>query len=50
MRLVDGGRPHEGRIEVCVNKAWGTVCSNGWGITDAKVVCNQLGYLPFGTI
>ena len=50
MRLVDGSGPHEGRLEVCVNEAWGTVCSNGWDNTDSKVVCNQLGYLSFGTV
>ena len=50
VRLVDGSGRHEGRLEVCVNEAWGTVCSNGWDNTDSKVVCNQLGYLSFGTV
>ena len=50
VRLVDGSGPHEGRLEVCVNEAWGTVCSNGWDNADSKVVCNQLGYLSFGTV
>ena len=49
IRLVDGSGPHEGRLEVCVNEAWGTVCSNGWDNTDSNIVCNQLGYLPLGT-
>uniref|UniRef100_A0A1X7TQF9 SRCR domain-containing protein n=2 Tax=Amphimedon queenslandica TaxID=400682 RepID=A0A1X7TQF9_AMPQE len=48
VRLVDGSGPHEGRIEVCINEAWGTVCSNGWSNTDANVICKQLGYLPIG--
>ncbi|XP_019862605.1 PREDICTED: deleted in malignant brain tumors 1 protein-like [Amphimedon queenslandica] len=48
IRLVNGSGPHEGRVEVCINKAWGTVCSNGWTNTDANVVCKQLGYLPMG--
>ncbi|XP_019853225.1 PREDICTED: deleted in malignant brain tumors 1 protein [Amphimedon queenslandica] len=48
VRLVDGSGPYEGRVEVCINKAWGTVCSNGWTNTDANVVCKQLGYLPMG--
>ena len=48
VRLVDGSGPHEGRVEVCINEAWGTVCSNGWSNTDANVVCKQLGYLPIG--
>uniref|UniRef100_A0A1X7T3T8 SRCR domain-containing protein n=1 Tax=Amphimedon queenslandica TaxID=400682 RepID=A0A1X7T3T8_AMPQE len=48
VRLVDGSGSHEGRVEVCINEAWGTVCSNGWTNTDANVVCKQLGYLPIG--
>ena len=50
MRLVDGSSPHEGRVEVCVNEAWGAICSSGWGISDGNVVCNQLGHLPIGRL
>ena len=50
IRLMGGSGPHEGRVEVCVNEAWGTVCSSGWSNSDAKVVCTQLGYLPRGLI
>ena len=31
-------------LEVCVNKRWATVCSNGWSIVDATVACKQMGY------
>ena len=34
----------EGRIEVCVNYQWGTVCDDGWGSTDGYVACKQLGF------
>lgn len=44
IRLLEGNTPLEGRIEVCLNNVWGTVCNNGWSNTDASVVCRQLGY------
>ena len=46
MRLVGGSNPLEGRVEVCINRAWGTVCDNGFSSEDATVICNQLG-LPY---
>ena len=32
----------EGRVEICINNAWGTVCNNLFGRNDAEVVCEQL--------
>ena len=40
----------EGRVEVCVNNEWKTVCDNGFGNVDAKVVCRQLGYSSTGML
>ena len=48
MRLVDGPSAVEGRVEVCVNETWGTICDNRWSTTDANVVCAQLGHLNRG--
>ncbi len=48
VRLLEGNTRLEGRVEICKNNAWGTVCHNGWDITDARVVCQQLGYSTVG--
>ena len=44
VRLVGGNDEYEGRVEVCVENGWHTVCDDGWGAEEAKVVCHQLGY------
>ena len=44
VHLVDGPVENAGRVEICINGVWGTVCHNGWDNNDARVVCRQLGY------
>ncbi len=44
IRLANGFRSSEGRVEVCSNNVWGTVCDVAWGADDATVVCRQLGF------
>ena len=43
VRLVEGSTALEGRVEICLNNAWSTVCSHGWSFEDARVVCRQIG-------
>ena len=44
VRLVGGSVVDEGRVELCLNNAWGTICDDGFDERDANVVCRQLGY------
>ena len=43
IRLVNGTSPLEGRLEICINNAWGTVCRRSFSSDDAGVACRQLG-------
>ena len=44
VRLVGGSNQYEGRVEVCVNQAWSSVCTySGWNKKSAKIICNQVG-------
>ena len=44
VRLADGAVNTEGRVEICFDQRYGTICDDLWDNTDASVVCRQLGY------
>ena len=48
LRLVNGTNVLEGRVEICINNAWGTVCTEGASVDDVMVICQQMGQLPPG--
>ena len=41
VRLVDGSMEYEGRVEICDNGRWGTVCDDSYG-TLPEIVCREL--------
>ena len=43
IRLVGGRDSREGRVEICVDGRWGTVCDDQWDRMEALVACRQMG-------
>ena len=41
VRLVGGYMEYEGRVEICDNGRWGTVCDDSYD-TLPSIVCRQL--------
>ena len=43
---MNGSTSDEGRVEVCINGEWGTLCDSSWNRREAEDICRQLGYNP----
>ena len=50
IRLVNGRLATEGRVEICRNNTYGTICDDQWDVLDARVACTQLGFSGQGTL
>ena len=48
VRLAGGLTESQGRVEICYNNQWGTICHDSWDTNAAIVVCRQLGYATVG--
>ncbi len=44
IRLVGGALLNEGRLEICLQRKWGTVCRHSWDSRESGIACEQLGF------
>ena len=45
VRLAGGDTAHEGRVEVCINNTWISICNGDnseWDENEATVICRQI--------
>ena len=40
----DGYQQYGGRVKVCQNRKFGSICGTGWDQNGAQVVCRYMGY------
>ena len=52
IRLIGGMSEYEGRLEICINNVWGTVCLHTYNRAagNTQVVCHQLGHQELGKL
>ncbi len=49
LRLQGGPTLNEGRLEICIDNIWGTVCDDLFQEPSARVACRQLGFSAIDT-
>ncbi|XP_033109291.1 deleted in malignant brain tumors 1 protein-like [Anneissia japonica] len=50
VRLIDGDRVSEGRLEVFLYGRWGTVCDKNFDKSLGELVCRQLGFTEVANV
>ena len=45
---MGGSTTLSGRLEICYNNIWGTICDDSWDQPDAAVACRKLGFSEAG--
>ena len=50
LRLAEGITLNEGRVEICFNETWGTICDDAWDNLDANVACSSYGYSRYSML
>ena len=50
LRLVGGELESEGRVEICQDNQFGTICDDTFDTLDAMVICRHLGYSGEGQL
>ena len=48
VRLRGSTVQYAGRIEICIDTTWTSLCDQSWDFKDAQVVCKELGYSLYG--
>ena len=40
----------EGRVQICYENMYGTICDDYWDTLEARLVCEQLGFTGIGSL